>query len=388
MTMHPASVIHAQKHTINPNELVATLLFRGAPPVRILFLKSVLVVVSLAGRALPALSADFEKLLPDDTDLLLTVNVKQILGSGAFAKHFRPMVEDFLKSETAQSYLKDSGFVPLKDVDRVALVMGRSAHEVEADPNTNHVSLGVTPFLIIQGRFDPPKLQAKAAKLAKQKPGLLKTTQVGGVNVYEFAGPFPAFAAVLDNATVIAGRQSHVFAAIDKASGKKYGELQHKAMVEALASLDPKQSAEWLAIEPTVMGKSVTATNNQKPQIKLQTLGDSGIAFIRVRAMVGDDVKVKAEIVAKDAAQATKTMQMIEQALKEGIKHIQDEAQREKELLPVVDLVKSVKTAAKDRTIILEGQGGADALVGFFKAWFTVREAPRRENPPFPRNGP
>jgi hypothetical protein len=78
--------------------------------------------------ALSAAAVDFTKLLPDDTDLVLVVNVRQIVSSAAFTKHYRPLVDGFLKSDVAQIFLKGSGFNPLKDLDRVVVAVGRTSY--------------------------------------------------------------------------------------------------------------------------------------------------------------------------------------------------------------------------------------------------------------------
>src|SRR5262245_23171405 len=74
-------------------------------------------VVLLA--APPAPAAELDKYLLDDTDFVLSMNVKQVLSSPAFTKHYQKQVEELLKMEPVQRVLKDSGFDPLKDVDRL-----------------------------------------------------------------------------------------------------------------------------------------------------------------------------------------------------------------------------------------------------------------------------
>src|SRR5689334_14245666 len=76
----------------------------------------------------PVRTSDFEKYLLDDTDAVLTINVKQLVGSTAYTKNLQKKIEDQLKALPAQMVLKDSGFDPLKDIERVTLVTGRSVH--------------------------------------------------------------------------------------------------------------------------------------------------------------------------------------------------------------------------------------------------------------------
>src|SRR5215469_136225 len=146
-----------------------------------------LLAVALLASALPAAAApapaarpDLSRFLIDDTDFVLVVNVKQILASPAFTRNYQKDVEGLLQSDIVKPWLEGTGFDPLKDVERLIVVMGRSCHPTEND--TAH-----GPLLFLQGRFDPDKLRAKADKLAESMPGLLKSHTLDGVKVYELA---------------------------------------------------------------------------------------------------------------------------------------------------------------------------------------------------------
>jgi hypothetical protein len=346
--------------------------------------RSLVAFVVLAGTGLIAPAAEFTKLLPDDTSMVFTANVKQIIGSAAFAKHYRKMADDFLKTEPAQMILKDSGFDPFKDVDRVVFAMGRNMYEATEDPNSNNVSFDGIPLGIIQGRFDPAKLHAKLGQLVQQHPGMLVVHKVGDVKLYEMTQPQKAFAALIDAATIVVGSRTQVTAALEKAAGKKTAKLQNKLIAQTVEKLDAKLSILATIVEEAVISTSVSRSGNQKPDIKYFTLGDSGMAGLRITATIGEDIKGKAEITGKDADQTKKLAQDIEDGLKKAIAEGAKEVATEKELAPVVDALKTVKTAVKDQVITLEGQAAGDAVIALIKAWFTVRTV---ETKPAQRRG-
>ena len=62
---------------------------------------------------MPARAADLNSLLPDDTNFIVSVNVKQILQTPLFARN-KKQVEDLLKLDSVQMVLKDTGFDPQK----------------------------------------------------------------------------------------------------------------------------------------------------------------------------------------------------------------------------------------------------------------------------------
>src|SRR5262249_43833652 len=123
---------------------------RSLPPCRAGLLALALVAAAPAAPAAPvpaqAPVPPLGKYLPDDTDFVAVVNVKQVVASPLFSKHFLKMAEAALKGEQAQRFLKGAGLDPLKDVDRVLVVLSRSCWN-DARPGRNE-----GPVFIFQGR--------------------------------------------------------------------------------------------------------------------------------------------------------------------------------------------------------------------------------------------
>src|ERR1700722_13302674 len=104
--------------------------------------------VTVQAAPLPEAPLLTDKYLLDDADFVLVANVKQILASPVYKKSYDKVVGDFLKEEKVASLLKDLGVDPLKDVDRVCAVMGRSFFP------GGKAGAGSGPLLLVQGRFD------------------------------------------------------------------------------------------------------------------------------------------------------------------------------------------------------------------------------------------
>ncbi len=91
----------------------------------------------------PPPAADLDKYLPDDAHSVGVLNVKQTTSWPPFQKQVQDPIQQLLKtSEPLQQILKDTGFDPLRDVDRV--VIGGAAGN------------GGMDFFLIQGKFDQP----------------------------------------------------------------------------------------------------------------------------------------------------------------------------------------------------------------------------------------
>src|SRR5947209_6915436 len=92
-----------------------------------------LLLISVVCWTLPARAADLDKLLPDDCNFVLSIHVKQILASPLFTKEHQKQVDVLLKMEAVQAVLKDTGFNPLKDVDRLMVILCPSSFAPEGE---------------------------------------------------------------------------------------------------------------------------------------------------------------------------------------------------------------------------------------------------------------
>src|SRR5262245_7628761 len=113
-----------------------------------------LTVPALAAPApLDGAAGSFEKYLPDASDGVICINVRQFLDSPLIKK---AGLDKLLASDDAtQNTLKALGIDPLKDIDRVILA--------------NDKEKGSDAYFIAQGKFDLGKLGAAAELAAKDK---------------------------------------------------------------------------------------------------------------------------------------------------------------------------------------------------------------------------
>src|SRR5438105_4660189 len=92
--------------------------------------------------AAPARAGEVDKYLPEDTEVLVSVNVRQIVDSDLFKKYALEQARAALKDqEDVQDVLKELGLDPFKDLDRVLV----------AKPSGGEQDRGL---VIAYGRFD------------------------------------------------------------------------------------------------------------------------------------------------------------------------------------------------------------------------------------------
>ncbi len=109
-----------------------------------------LCALSAFAAAAPARAAELDKYLPEDTEMVVSVNVRQVLDSEFYKKNVGDAARDALNGvEQVPEILKDLGFDPFKDLDRVIVAAPGGAEQDRG-------------LLIAHGRFDLDKFRAKA----------------------------------------------------------------------------------------------------------------------------------------------------------------------------------------------------------------------------------
>jgi hypothetical protein len=315
----------------------------------------------------PSGGVQVEKFLPDDADFVLVVNVKQALATPAFTKHYQKQVETLLKMDPVQAVLKGSGLDPLEDVERIIVAVGPSSHPTDRP--------GGGPFIIVEGRFDRAKLQARADELAKQFPAFLKTTTLGDAKVYSIGDRNDTmFAAALSDSVIgLAPGKDLLGDMLSKAAGTKKTALKNATLPRLLAKLDPKDVVCGAAAGEMIAGSSYSSTDdgmgNRQTKVTHHRLADQGIASIVGGLTVGDDVKGKVTITAKDEAAGAKLAGQIKDGLEHIIKDGAREVERHKEIAPLLEAFKTVQVKSSGTTITLEGKAGVDVLANL-PEWF------------------
>jgi hypothetical protein len=308
------------------------------------------------------------KYLLDDADCVAVLNVRQILASTAYQKVFAGQVGTLLRDDSVAARLKEFGLDPLKDIDRIYFVTGRSSY-----PNNQTRPPG--GVVVVEGRFDPARLQAGAKKLAKT------TFEHGSARIYELnlAPGLSPFAAVLDKSHfVLAAQREQVQATLDKAAGKKKTALKSKALAQILATIKPEESLSVIGTGDTVFGGSYSSVKDgngaERVTSKVITLAEgAGLQALTVVATIKDEVQVKVTMTATSADKARE----VEKLLADGIQQVK--AFTEKEFPQLAKALKGVKMVRKDATITIKGKGPGEAVRELFVGMFTMRAggAPR-----------
>jgi hypothetical protein len=341
--------------------------------------------MAVLGFAIQARAADLDKFLLDDTDGIVRINVKQILASDQVQTEYGTKLKEALAgTKEVQTILIDLGLDPLKDIDSVVAVLGASRYQSEnridkgGKPGGNP---GGVPFFVCQGRFDPTKVDTTGEKLAKDMPQYLKIHDVGQHKVYQVTFPkfFDAgiYLALLDQNTLVAGgRKDQIAEAFDKSAGKKKTIVKSQAMARLLDDMDRKSPVAFAAVGTLIVGNT-SWTKNENGVITIgtahHTLSDQGIESANGSLKLADKITGSVTLTFKDVDTAQKMLAEMQKGLDETIKEGEKFIAQQKELTPLLEVMKSIRLKAKDNALSLEGEGPVNTIEAAIKGWFTVR---------------
>jgi hypothetical protein len=312
-----------------------------------LWLAAVGVVLTVA----PLRAGEVDKYLPDDTEMVISVNVKQLVESELFKKNIEAKAREALKnSDDVQEALKDLGFDPFTDVERVIAARPAGAEQDRG-------------LLIVHGKFDLDKFLAKAELVAKDQPDVLKVHKVangagGKFLVYEVAlgeqAP-PVFVALPNKSTLLASPgKDYVVDALKKDKPA----LKNKDLAGLLERMNDKQG-----VSVAVVGVALTA--GASPEV---TDLFSRVDAVSGGVTVGDEIKIEVAVSAKSANDAKAIKDEVDAGLKQARLMLAALAFADsKQIDALLDVVNSVKAAVKEKTVLIKGAVSPEAIENALK---------------------
>jgi hypothetical protein len=276
-----------------------------------------------------------DKYLPDDTEVISTVNFKQIFESTIFKKYALEPARDAIKgSNEVQTVLDDLGFDPFKDLDKL----------IAANPAGGEADKGL---LILHGRFNLDKFKAKGEEAAKANGDMLKIHKIADFVVYEVTVeglPSSLWVALASRDTLLASPGKDYI--VDALKRKEKPMLKNKDFQAMLEKMDPRQSFSLAAV-----GNALSKADLPEPfKGALENLDALGGGIT-----IGEDVNIELVANAKTAKAAKDINQTVGDSLNQGLAILALLATQQKELAPVVDLIKTIRCTARDKTVTLKG---------------------------------
>jgi hypothetical protein len=317
--------------------------------------------VALAG-LLPSAGSAREIYLPVDSEIVFTINLRQLLDSPLIKDNLLGQAREAVKNSPAADVLKELGLDPFKDLDRITV----------AGPASKEQDRGL---VIIRGKFNTDKLKAKAEELIKaeataaDKP-LIKKLKVpdgngGDAIIYQIRppeAPMAFFVTIMDGKTILASPGKDYVVDAIRMTAEKPVELKAKGIQALLDKMDERQSFSIAAISE-VLGNALGDLGGGVGGLDKVTAVSGGLTLT-------DELKLEVGISTKDTDAAKELHDSLSGQLNFALALAAGIAQgieANPGLDVALELLKSVRVTAKDKTVFIKGRVNADTLQDLLK---------------------
>jgi hypothetical protein len=306
---------------------------------------AVALLVTGTGRA-----AEIDKLLPNDCECVLTLNVGQLLESELNRKHGLVKMQELLdSSDEIREMLKSLNLNPLKDIHSITWASSNTGDSGKA-------------LIIIHGRFEPKRFHSKADEVAKTYSDVLKIHPVGQSRIYEidFPGQGPYFVAIVDSSTIVASAgKEYVVEALSKAAGVKKSEVK-KELADRVLKVQPDRTLWLVALKSALEHSPLSADDAARPVLAKIETGYLGVS-------VNQELRAEFDLATKTPETAKELNKDLLEKLDRGKGIVSILVGNVKELRILQDLAEAMKVTVQGNTVSLRGQIGPEAIAKSLK---------------------
>jgi hypothetical protein len=294
------------------------------------------------------------KILPNDTEVVIQLNLKQMLDS-EMAKANKAILEKAMEAarakideSPAKKYLDKAGFDPLKDLYSVTIA-GPAAKDLDSG------------FIVVEGKFDVEKFTAAAEDAAKENGDALKVHKVGGKTVFEITpnGEKTVFASLINPSTLVAASNKEGLSeGISRLGGGRTSKLNN-SFKAILPTVSGKQSFS-MAMTANVLNNGLKEAPIPPNQDAMDTLKQ--IDAMSFAVTLGKSIEISGTLIAKDADSAKKMAAMGNVGLLFIKGMAGQKAKEDQKLQPAVDVLNTVRIADTAERVTLRAEITQDNL--------------------------
>jgi len=318
--------------------------------------RTLLTLSLLVGTTMSARAADIAGVLPNDSEFVMQLNIKQLLGSKIVKTYASEMVDQFMEnSPEAQQFTQLTGLDPRKDLSRIIIAGSGS------DPTS------ATAVILLEGTYDVVKLNTVLAEVARAKSEMISVVKDGNLTMYKIEGPdspVAMYATVADKSLVVmATSKELVKDTIAKKNGTKKGNVS-KDLATLLDRVKDESSMYMVAVTKDKT-KGLPIPQPEVADIVEKIHGISMSLNVNADIALDINVGVEDEDIAKELG--GKLAELIPQA-KLAIGFVTNS--QPKLAKPLKDIVNTLKSGVSGKVITLKISVPAtavDSLIKFAK---------------------
>jgi len=287
------------------------------------------------------------KYVPNDAEVLISVNFQQIWGSKlmkdyqALIKQVQGMINAQVQNnKEVQEFQKALGIDLFNDVN--SILVGVS--EMTKDPK-NWV-------MVFEGKFNPEKFKEVADKATKDHAEVVKSLTIGTATVYQISPPNDKgffISLVSKDALVLTKTRDAMSTAINQAAGQPNLKQELATLVKGI---DLKHSINFVATTAALQ-QALKESNNPQAQMAGPFLKD--LNGMTMSANVTTEVKFQVGVAAKDGASAKKMAEDAGNGFAALKFILAQQAQQKPELAPVIEIANTLKADADGNNVVIQG---------------------------------
>jgi hypothetical protein len=312
----------------------------------------VVAITALGAAPSSSRAADVDAFLPKETDIVVSLNLRQMVDSPIGKKYAADLVKSMLSNnKQIQQTLNSLGLDPLTDFSRVTTGIG-------LDDLSNPKAV-----VVVEGKFDVKKINGLLDDLVKNEPAKFSVEKATGKTLYKIAAPdlpAPMYGAIVDaNLMVFSPVKESVRAGFDAASGARKPEIK-KEVVELLAKADRKAS---LFVAAYTKGKLDSVP---LPGAEMKKLVEQ-IQSITAELKVEQDVQLELSVATTGNDEAKKMRELVAGGIDLMKIQIKVAVGQQPELQPLVDVVNTMTAIQKDKQVVVAGKLSGEGLEKMLK---------------------
>jgi hypothetical protein len=315
----------------------------------------VIAFAALGASASPSCAAEFEKFLPKETDMVMSLNLRQMIDSPIGKKYAADLVKSMLtNNKQIQQTLNSLGLDPLTDFRRISTGIG-------LDDLSNPKAV-----VVVEGKFDDKKINGMLDQLAKNEPEKFSMEKAAGRTIFKIAAPdlpLPMYGAAIDaNLMIFSPVKELVGAAFVAQAAQKDSPKPEikKELADLLAKADPKASFFLVA---HTKGKLDSVP---LPDAEMKKLIEQ-IHSIAAELKVEQDVQLELSIGAAGADEAKKVRDIVAGGIDFMKIQVKLAVGQQPELQPLVNVINTMTAIQKEKQVIVAGKLTGEELEKMLK---------------------
>ena len=319
--------------------------------------RAALAALLILATATPGWAID-PKYLPDDTEALVTINLRQLLDS-PLAKGNAPLIErlqaganERLTDLGVQRYLDKIGFELFRDLDTVTVATAG----------------GKSPdFVLLEGRFNQAKIQAVAVEASKDNTDTIKPLLIGPHRALELravADGKPIYAGLVGDGKLIAASTPDRFvAALTRLNAAPASKLK-KELRDPLAA----SSASSLQIVATGNGLARLVDGAAVNDLDALQRVLKDIAVLNVVVCADHKVTFSIDVQTRDKRSTDQMVQLTSVALAGAKLLAKKNSEKDGKATPALDVIQSVHVSSQGTQLVVRGEFSAHAVDAILKS--------------------